>query len=66
VCRLQSVGETESEAFKYQTAATNIATAPGCSRGRKGYVQGHAEGIERLRITSSADREVIKNKYPYI
>jgi len=64
VYRLQSVGETESEAVKYQAEEPYIATAPVCSRGTKGCVQWHAERVERLRITSSADHEVIENKYP--
>jgi len=57
VYRLQSVGQTQSEAVKYQTEAPNITTASGCSRGTKGCVQWHAERVDWRSITSPADLE---------
>jgi hypothetical protein len=65
VYRLQSVGEIQSEAVTHQAEARNTAAAHGCSRGRKGTslylsgnVQAHAERVERMRVTSSADPRV--------
>ena len=62
VYRLQSVRETQSEAVSYQAEAPNIATGLKYSRGSKGDVQSHAERVDRMRITSSADPEVIKKE----
>jgi hypothetical protein len=73
VYRLQSTGETQSEAVTHQAEARNTTAAHGCSRGRtgtslylSGNVQAHAERVEQMHITSSADPRVIKNNYPGI